>query len=297
METLPPDVVKYEIFSYLDSLEVLACRYTCKSLYHDTKDHRAFLSHGEGKSTKFWRWLYSIIECWCYQCEPMSSYLYWLVRVGRYQTIAGFFNSYKYNMIVKHCPEVIGRCMLGACARGDMRIAKLVRGSTPHGCYRRNDVLSVACKHDHTKLFVWLVDMQDIPDSDVTQSFNVCIYIGEQGNLTMMRTIVTRGFHMNVDHWWLTTIHAMNRRHNHILRYVYAYAPDSIYTRRFFLATITNDNPQAFRVYLEKTNEWPTIEDSEMLRLYNAVKVARIWDMLGFPLMPQVQAWYNFNQE
>ena len=293
---LPSLLVRLEIFPYLDSLDVLACRYTCKTLQVDSQGITTQLKDATDRSTKYWRWLYNIVECWCYQCEPMSSYLYWIVRLARYQTIAGFFNSYKYAMIAKHCPEVTARCMLGACARGDMRIAKLVRGSTPTNCYKRNEVLIQACKHGHTKLFTWLVDMQDVPPSDSVESFEICTCIGRNGNLTMFRTIVTRTFYMSEDHWWLVTIHAMNSKHQHILRYIYTYAPDSLYNRRFFIATITNDNATAFRMYLQKSNEWPTIQDSEHLRLYNAINVTRVWDMLGIPLLPNVQAWYTFHQ-
>lgn len=292
-DCLPSDVVKFAVFPYLDSLDILACRYTCKTLKFDAQDQQTFLSDAQGRSTRYWRWLYGIVECWCYQCDPVSSYLYWLVRLARYQTIAGFFNSHKYNMIAKHCPGTLGRAMLGACARGDMKIAKLVRGSTPVNCYRRESVLAIACKHNHTNLFNWLVDMQDVPTSDNVDSFNICMTIGEQGNLSMMRTIVTRGFEMTTDHWWLVAIHALRKQNDHVMRYVYAYAPDSLYSRRFFLASITNDNPHAFKIYLEKSNEWPTLEDSEHLRLYKAFRVTRIWDMLGFPLLPAVRAWYN----
>lgn len=296
-ETLPSLLVRDGIFPYLDSLDILACRYTCKALKTDTSEIPIMLSDGADKTTKYWRWIYSIIECWCYQCEPMCSYIYWLVRVARYQTIAGFFNSHKYSMIIKHCPETTRRAMLGAAARGDLRIAKLVRGCTPHATYQRNNVLVEACKYNHTNMFSWLVDMGDIPLPDTAQSFNVAINIGEQGNINMMRVLVTRGFDLTADHWWLVTIHAMQRRHYHLLRYIYAYAPNEMYTRRFLLAAITNDNPIAFTVFLEKTNEWPTIEDSEFLLVYKAIKVARIWSMLSFPMLGSVMRWYDFHQQ
>lgn len=296
-KTLPTLLVRHGIFPFLDSLDILACRYTCKSLKNDASAIPTMLSDGADKTTKYWRWIYSIIECWCYRCEPMSAYLYWIVRVARYQTIAAFFNSYRYSLIIKHCPDTTSRAMLGASARGDLRIAKLVRGCTPHICYRRDDVLAEACKHNNTNVFTWLIDMGDMPDSNHVQAFNIAIYIGEQGNLSMMKVLLVRGFSLQEDHWWLIAIHALRHRHNHLLRYIFTYAPNSLFNRRFMLASITHDNPVAFRVFLEKTNDWPTAEDSEYLRIYNAGKVARIWDVLGFPMLGTVRRWYTTYHE
>lgn len=293
MESLPPDVVRSAIFPYLDSLDVLACRYTCKSLCDDARGQRTFLSDATNKTTKYWRWLYSVIECWCYQCDPMIDYLYWLVRLARYQTIGGFFSSRKYKMIIKHCPKVLGRCMLGACARGDERIAKLVRGATPSSVYRKNMVLSEAARFNHVNLFTWLIDVGDVPRSDEHESYNVCTLIGENGSLPMLRTLLTRDFELDVDHWWLVAIHAMRLRHEHVMRAVYTHAPATIYSHRFLLASITNDNHVAFRVYLERSNIWPTAEDGRLLAIYNAVRIASIWDMVGLPMSDHTRAWWN----
>lgn len=291
-ERLPIGVLRHGIFPYLDSLDILACRYTCKSLKFDAAGAVTMLADGHNRNSKYWRWIYDIVECWCYSCEPMCGYLYWVTRVAPYRTVAAFFNSNKYNMIAKHCPEALGRCMMGACARGDMRIAKIARGATPQNCYRLHQVLAETAKFNHTKLFNWLIHMKDLPPQNSMEAFQICIHIGESGNVAMMRSLVMHGFGLESDHWWLVTIHALNHQHYPLLRYIYAYAPQELYTRRFMLASITNDNAVAFQVYLEKSPIWPTIEDSEHLRIYRAVKVARIWDMLGLPMLYPVIQWF-----
>lgn len=297
MQSLPTDVLRNKVFPYLDSLDVLACRYTCVSLCKDTRNIPTYLNDATDRSTRYWRWLYSIVECWCMECEPMVQYMYWIVRLARYQTISGFFNSHKYRMIAKHCPDVLGRSMLAACARGDLRIAKIVRGATPKNVYPQYKVLAEAACYDKTDMFTWLVDMGDIPLPMDVQSFNVAIAIGENGNISMLRTLINRGFALELDHWWLVTIHALRQKHNHIMRVVYSYAPLTLYSRRFLLATITNDNPVAFKVYLQKSDEWPTIEDSTHLFLYGAKTVAVVWGNLDLPMLPHVRRWYiNLHQ-
>lgn len=293
MQALPTDIIRSKVFPFLDSLDILACRYTCQSLCHDSKDVPTYLSDAINKSTRYWRWLYSVVECWCMECEPMVQYMYWISRLARYQTVAGFFNSSKYNMIAKHCPDVLGRSMLGACARGDLRIAKIVRGATPRHVYRQYKVLAEAAHYNQTDIFIWLMDMGDVPLPMDVQSFNVAIAIGQNGNLSMLRTLINRGYTLEEDHWWLITIHALRERHNHIMRMVYSYAGLSLYSRRFLMATITNDNQVAFRMYLQKSDEWPTLEDSELLYIYSAKTVATVWDTIGLPMLYHVRMWYE----
>lgn len=294
-KSIPSLLVRNKIFSYLDSLDILACRYTCKYLREDSRELTSQLKDAADRSTKYWRWLYSIVECWCWRCDPMMSYMYWIVRVANRRTVTSFFNSYKYKMIIKYCPEVTARCILGACARGDVRIAKLVRGCTPRNHFRHDAVLHEACLYNHTELFIWLYDIGHIPEPDSPEAFKICQLIGKNGNLAMFKTIVSRQYDMTDDHWWLIAINALNNRHQHIMRYIYAHAPDTMYTRRFLLATITNDNPVAFRIYLERTGVWPTIEDSEYLSIYKSRRVAAVWDTLDFPMLPLVRIWFNSN--
>lgn len=223
----------------------------------------------------------------------MMSYIYWIVRVAKPRTITAFFNSYKYNMIIKYCPEVTSTCMLGACARGDVRIAKYVRGCTPTNYLSQQRLLHEACLYNHTELFIWLYDIGHVPETAAAESFQICQLIGTKGNISMLKTMITRDFQLTDDHWWLIAVNALNASHQHIMRYVYAHAPDTIYTRRFLIATITNDNPVAFRIYLEHTGVWPTIEDSEFLSIYKSRRVAAVWNTLDFPMLPLVRIWFN----
>lgn len=291
-EQLPSRLVRGEIFPYLDSLDILALRYTCKSLKFDTTEERSYLAHATDRSTKYWRWLYDIVECWCHECQPVKLYIYYLCKLAKYRTVAAFFNSPKYHNVARHSPRTLETAMLGACARSDLRTAKLVRGCSPALHYPKEKVLNEACKSGNVKLFSWLVDIGDLPNPDCVHAFETCITIGTNGSLSMLRTLVSRGFPMETDHWWLVCIHALRLRHHNLLRYLYTYAPVTLYTRRFMMASITYDNPIAFRVNLENGVAWPTVEDSTHLMLYNAKAVATYWYALGFPMSPAVRNWY-----
>jgi hypothetical protein len=287
---LPGDVIRHEILPYLDSLDILALRYTCKLLKYDTRSIPTYISDAKNRSTKYWSWIYSRVECWCYECQPMKLYIHWLTRIANPRTARAFFNSHKYRMIVRHCNRVTNSAMLGACARGDLRIAALVRGSIPFVAYNREEVLYEACKHQHTRLFSWLVDIGDIPKADSVQSYQICMLIGEHGNLIMLRSLMARGFEMDVDHWWLVAIGAMKMRHDYITRLISVCAPNDVFSYRFLLASITYDNTIAFRVCLER-GTWPMASDSEHLRLYNARNVARQWYLLDMPILPTIRLW------
>lgn len=278
------------IFPFLDSLDILALRYTNKLLKFDTRNIPVVISEAHNRTTKYWSWLYSTLECWCYECYPMQLYLHWITRIASPRTVAAFFNSHRYRMVMRHCWEVTKSAMMGACARGDIRIARLVRGSVPSLAYNREEVLYEACKHKHTKLFIWLIDIGDIPAADNWVAFQICTLIGEQGNLQMLRALMARGFDMSTEHWWLVAVHAMRLRHDHVTRLVSLCAPVDIFDRRHLMATITYDNTFAFRVCLEK-GSWPTIDDSVHLRLYNARKVAKLWYHISIPLLPHIRGW------
>lgn len=287
---LPGAVIRQEIFPYLDSLDILALRYTCKLLQFDTRSIPTYITDAKDRSTKYWSWIYSKVECWCYECQPMRLYIHWLTRIANPRTVRAFFNSHKYRMIVRHCKAVTNSAMLGACARGDVRIATLVRGSMPIAAYNRHEVLYEACKHQHTRLFSWLLDVGDCPAHDSALSFQICMLVGEQGNVSMLRALMARGFEMDVDHWWLVAISAMKMHHDYILRLVTLCAPHDVFSYRFLLASITYDVPHAFRVCLER-GTWPMPEDSEHLRLYNARKVARQWYLLDLPMLSNIRVW------
>jgi hypothetical protein len=287
---ITPHVIKGDILPFLTSIDTLALKHSHPQFVEPCRGVDAQLSEMKSNRIHYWRWLFDTIQCECGVCSPMDRWYYWLGRNASANVLRRFVMDSRYIGTLNERSVDLCSFLEGAVASGNMVKAIIVRGNSPVEYFPR--ALVTAAEFNHTVLFKWLSSLGDLPNIPMSK-IKIAYHIGRHGN-----------------HWMLSWLHqhhptfldddhlghllrqlAINGHEPVVASFVMFFGVD-LFDREIFDLSIMYDCPMALRGALSNT-VWPTLEDSELLMVYQAKKCAQLWVELGLPILGHVQRWVD----
>jgi hypothetical protein len=284
---LPVDILRHGIRPFLDSIDTMALRMTCKDTAHALYGIPVDMGEIDSGRVLYWNWIRDTIHCDCTFCRPIRAFYYTMAKRAGYRYMKHFVSSRFYREQVRANSDVFCRMLDGAVASFNISIVRLVRGSVP-SVYHQWATMHAA-KQNYTTAFTYLLDLGDVPARESMINY-VLRHIGTHGNMVMLRRFL---IHLPQDFDINQLVEAtIANQHNTMLAYLnqqgWTFHPTTVNT------AILYDNPEAFAILVDN-GLWPEMEASRLIITYGAVRVGRYWesieDLIGLPMLADVRLW------